>query len=159
MNELTIRVAEMNDRTSLEELFREEFEYHKNLIPDLFGTPEILVSEKWLESVIDNNKIHLLVSEYEKEIVGAILFSIVKNPKDDILKDREFGYIEEMIVKESFRGKGIGKKLLNHAIEDFKSRGIKELEIDVWDNNKIGKGFYEGQEFKTIRKRMKKDIV
>ncbi len=159
MNELTVREGELKDRTSLDELFREELEYHKNLLPDIFKIPEILVSEKWLESILNNNDIFLVVSEYNEKIVGAILYKIEKNPEDLILKERKYGYIEEMIVKESFRGKGIGKKLLDYAAEDLKQRDQKELEISVWENNEIGLRFYEERGFKTIRRRMKKKII
>lgn len=159
MNKLTVREGELKDRTSLDELFREELEYHKNLLPDIFKIPEILVSEKWLESILDNDNIFLVVSEYNEKIVGTILYKIEKNPEDPILKERKYGYIEEMIVKESFRGKGIGKKLLDYATEDFKSKDLKEIEINVWENNEIGLRFYEEQGFKTIRRRMKKEIM
>jgi ribosomal protein S18 acetylase RimI-like enzyme len=159
MNELLIREGELKDRALLDELFREELEYHKSLMPDKFKIPDIVVSEKWLDSILDNNDIYLIVSEYKGKIVGAILYKIEKNHEDILLKERKYGYIEEMIVSESYRGKGIGKKLLNYAINDFKTKSLKDFEIDVWEKNKIGLRFYENQGFKTIRRRMKKEIV
>jgi ribosomal protein S18 acetylase RimI-like enzyme len=158
MDELIIREAELNDRNSLNQLFYEELEYHMSLLPDIFKTPEIVVSEKWLESILNTYDIHLIVSEYKKIIVGAILYKIEKNPEDILLNERKFGYIEEIIVSEPFRGKGIGKKLLDYAINDFQIKNINEIEIDVWEKNKIGLKFYEDQGFITIRRRMKKEI-
>lgn len=64
-----------------------------------------------------------------------------------------------MIVKESFRGKGIGKKLLDYAKKDLKSRDINDIEINVWENNEIGLGFYKKHGFKTIQRRMKIEII
>ncbi len=156
---MIIREGELKDRASLDELFREELEYHKSLMSDIFKIPEIVVSEKWLESILNDNEIYLVVSEYNEKIVGAILYKIVRNPEDTLLNERIFGYIEEMIVSEAFRGKGIGKKLMDYAIKDFQTKNLKEVEIDVWENNEIGLRFYEQQGFRTIRRRMKKEIV
>ncbi|MHA2219154.1 MAG: GNAT family N-acetyltransferase, partial [Candidatus Hodarchaeales archaeon] len=142
-----------------DKLFREELEYHKSLMPDIFKIPEIVVSEKWLVSILNGEDIYLVVSEYEGKIVGAILYKIGNNPEDIIIKERKYGYIEEMIVSKSFRGKGIGKKLLDYVVNDFKAKNLKEIEIDVWEKNEIGLRFYEEQGFKTIRRRMKKEIV
>ncbi|UCG69606.1 MAG: GNAT family N-acetyltransferase [Thermoplasmata archaeon] len=159
MNGLTIREGVLRDRASLDELFREELEYHMNLQPDVFKIPDTVVSEKWLKAIINDNNIFLGISEYNGKIVGAILYKIDKNPEDNILKERKFVYVEDMIVSESFRGKGIGKKLLNYAIKHVKTKDIKEIEIDVGDNNEVGLRFYKEQGFKTIRRRMKKEIV
>jgi ribosomal protein S18 acetylase RimI-like enzyme len=159
MNGLIIREGELGDRTSLDELFREELEYHKNLLPDIFKIPDIVVSEKWLYSILNNNDIYLVVSEYNGKIIGAILYKIEKNQEDTLLDERKYGYIEEMIVSGPFRGKGIGKKLLDYVIKDFQTMNLKEIEIDVWENNEIGLRFYEQQGFKTIRRRMKKEII
>jgi ribosomal protein S18 acetylase RimI-like enzyme len=159
MNELIIREVELKDRALLDELFREELEYHKSLMPDIFKIPEIVVREKWLESILKNNDIFLVVSECNEKIVGAILYKIEKNPEDTLLNERKYGYIEEMIVSEAFRGKGIGKKLLDYVINGFQIKNIKEIEIDVWEKNEIGLKFYEDQGFKTIQRKMKKEIV
>lgn len=158
MNGMTTREAELKDRNSLDQLFREELEYHKSLLPDIFKIPEIMVSEEWLESILYNNELYLVVSEYEGRIVGAILYKVEKNPDDSLLKDRKYGYIEEMIVSEIYREKGIGKQLLDYAIKDFQTKYLKEIEIDVWEKNKTGLKFYEDHGFKTIRRRMKTEI-
>jgi ribosomal protein S18 acetylase RimI-like enzyme len=159
MNELIIREGELQDRALLDELFREELEYHKSLMSDIFKIPEIVVSEKWLVSILNNNDIYLVVSEHKGKIVGAILYKIEKSLEDTLLNERKYGYIEEMIVTESLRGKRIGKKLLDYVINDFQIKNIKEIEIDVWEKNEIGLRFYEDHGFKTIRRRMKKEIV
>lgn len=42
-----------------------------------------------------------------------------------------FGFIGELIVEESARGRGIGKKLMQQAIENLRSRGIKNIYLDA----------------------------
>ena len=158
MDRLVLREARPNDRKSLDELFHEELRYHRDLMPDIFKIPDVVVEESWLESVLNDNITFLVVAEYSEKIVGAILYKIVDQIGDIILKKRRFGYIEEMIVQESCRRKGIGEALLDHAVENLKAKHIKKIEINVWENNDIGIRFYEKYGLKTIRRRMKMEI-
>ena len=119
MDNLVLREARPNDRKALDELFQEELRFHRDLMPDKFKMPEVVVEESWLESMLNDNVTFLVVAEYSKKIVGAILYKIVDQTGDTILKKRRYGYIEEMIVQESHRRKGIGEKLLDHALDDL----------------------------------------
>lgn len=150
-----IRNAEQSDRISLNELFSEELEYHKKLMPDRFNVPETLIDESWLDSVIKSENEYLGVLEIDHKIVGAILYKIKTTPNDIILNERRYGYIQEMIVTESERRKGFGKKLMDHAIEDLIGLGIKEIELNIWEDNESGMKFYKNLGFETISRRMK----
>lgn len=158
MNEPVIREAKLDDRVALDELFREELRYNMNLMPKMFRMPDTVVSEAWLESIIEDGDIFLTVAECSGTIVGAILYRIREGPDDVILRKRRFGYVEEMIVEESSRGKGIGKALMDHAIERLKTIDIVEIELDVWDKNDLGLRFYEKNGFSTIQRRMRRII-
>lgn len=158
MDHLVLRDARPNDRKALDKLFQEELRYHRELMPDAFNVPDIVVEESWLESILSDNVTFLVVAEYSEKIVGAVLYKIVHQTGDIILKKRSYGYIEEMIVQEPYRRKGIGEALLDHAVESLKARQIKNIEINVWENNEIGMSFYEKYGFQTIRRRMKMEI-
>jgi ribosomal protein S18 acetylase RimI-like enzyme len=158
MRENKIREAELKDRESLDELFFEELRYHKSLLPDTFKIPGTLVNETWLESILANEREFLVVFESKGKIVGVILYKIRTESPDIILNEREFGYVEELIVTESYRGMEIGKKLLDYAIRDLKEHGISEVELNIWEKNEMGMGFYEKYGFLTIQRRMKLEI-
>jgi ribosomal protein S18 acetylase RimI-like enzyme len=159
MNDLNLREAILYDRIQLDELFREELEYHVSLLPNIFKLPEIVIDDPWLKSILANKNTFLVVSDYNGTIVGAILYKIDTNPDEAIFNERKFGYIEELIVKELFRGKGVGKELLNYAINDLKTRGITDIELNVWENNTTAQKFFKNLKFKTIQKRMRLDLL
>jgi ribosomal protein S18 acetylase RimI-like enzyme len=158
MNELNLREAILDDRIQLDELFREELEYHARLLPNIFKIPEIVIDELWLKTILTNKNTFLVVSDQNGKIVGAILYKIDANPGDAIYEERKFGYIEELIVKEIFRGKGIGKKMFDYAINDLKNRDIIDIELNVWENNTTAQKFFKNHKFKTIQRRMKLDL-
>ncbi len=155
MNEFKIRKAGQSDRISLKELFSEELIYHKKLLPEMFNVPETLIDESWLESVIKSENEYLAVLEIDDSIVGAILYKIRTSPNDIIIKERKYGYIQEMIVAKSERRKGMGKKLLEYAENDLIKKGVNEIELNIWELNESAMRFYENYGFETIQRRMK----
>ena len=158
MNEFNLRVAVLDDKKQLDEIFREELEFHKSILPNFFKIPEIVIDEQWLNSILTNKNTFLVVSDNNGTIIGAILYKIDTNPDDAIYKERKFGYIEELIVKALFRRKGIGNKLLNYAINDLKTRDIIDIELHVWENNTVGQKFFKKHQFKTIQRRMRLNL-
>ena len=58
-------------------------------------------------------------------------------------------YIHALAVKESERGKGIGARLLNHAIERGKAAGLRGLHLDVLSDSPAVE-FYRTMRFECI---------
>ncbi|WP_196810237.1 GNAT family N-acetyltransferase [Butyrivibrio sp. WCD3002] len=57
------------------------------------------------------------------------------------------GKIDYLIVLKECRGKGYGDMLMNWAMDQFKQRGVDQIEIKVADGNNAIK-FYEKYGFK-----------
>jgi GNAT superfamily N-acetyltransferase len=54
-------------------------------------------------------------------------------------------YLEDIFVKPDYRGRGIGKALLNHLIQTAKERGYGRVEWSVLDWNQSAIDFYTAQ--------------
>lgn len=59
----------------------------------------------------------------------------------------EDGKLEMLFIKNSERGKGLGKQLLNYGIENY---NVNELRVN--EQNPKAKGFYEHMGFKIYKK-------
>ncbi len=57
------------------------------------------------------------------------------------------GAIHELVVLPEYRNKGIGKALVQKALEYFKSRGLDRAELWVGDENKQALEFYKSLGF------------
>ena len=55
--------------------------------------------------------------------------------------------LEMLFIKNSERGKGLGKRLLNYGIENY---GVNELAVN--EDNPQAKGFYEHMGFKVYQR-------
>ncbi|MEH2417237.1 GNAT family N-acetyltransferase [Nostoc sp.] len=110
--------------------------------PDSFGTTyheeEIKTLEQFRDRIpVDNNNFILGCSE-DKELIG-----IVALQQESRIKLRHKAYISSMYVQQEYRGKGIGKLLLNELIE--RAKAINEVEIlllDIVKSNFLAKQLY-----------------
>lgn len=96
-----------------------------------------------LEEVNKNNGKCYLAIENNK-VVGLIMGTIPQYDEYDYL-DYECpkrGEITELIVTSNIRSEGIGKTLINHMENYFKSQKCEYIIVDVFEYNEIGKSFY-----------------
>jgi ribosomal protein S18 acetylase RimI-like enzyme len=56
--------------------------------------------------------------------------------------------IERIYVKKGFQGRGLGRKLLEHALIIARLSGKKFAWLGVWEKNKSAIGFYQSQGFR-----------
>ena len=76
-------------------------------------------------------------------------------PDDTELKARKYVYVDEIAVKLGFRGRGTGRKLMQRVHEWAIERKIDEVELNVWEANKLAIGFYERLGYHTLRRGMR----
>jgi len=55
--------------------------------------------------------------------------------------------LEDLFVLESARGSGLGRALLELAVEQARERGCRRIELDVNDNNDAALALYRSQGF------------
>lgn len=59
-------------------------------------------------------------------------------------------YIAELVVEASFRGKGLGRKLMKEALLQAENGGYRQVAIRVWDENRAALQLYRSLGFETI---------
>jgi ribosomal protein S18 acetylase RimI-like enzyme len=95
-------------------------------------------------SLIKDPVHHLLLAKDKDKVVGLVNFTIRKT----ILHPGPSGLIDELVVSRSYRGKGIGEKLLSAAIEKCRELGCCEVEVSTEKSNSLAREFYQRCGFK-----------
>lgn len=76
-------------------------------------------------------------AEEDGVLIGAILAG----------NDGRRGYIYHTAVRDDFRGRGIGRTLVEAAMEALRACGIHKVALVVFAHNNIGNGFWEKMGF------------
>lgn len=106
----------------------------------------------------EGSKIFLAVEN--DEVLGFIFGKLAENEKYDdcFYACPKSGIVEELIVKNNVRAKGIGSALLETLEQYFKSIGCKYCYIDVFEPNVKALNFYEKHNYTTRMRTMGKKI-
>ena len=129
-----IKEAELSDVSLIQQLITELAEYEK-LLPQMVATPELLQMHLFGSSPIAHV---FLAYENETPIGFALYFynfsTFVGKPSI---------YLEDLYVREPFRGRGYGKALLEKLIQKAKEKDCGRLEWSVLNWNKPAIDFYK----------------
>lgn len=96
-----IRRAEPADASAIEDLYRE-----------LVSDPLIRVLPKQLAALSVSSASFLLVAEIDDTVCATALLTICP---DAMYRTQPFGVVENVIVTDAMRGRGIGRRLLSHV--------------------------------------------
>ena len=101
---------------------------------------EVLISEKTLveEGFGPNKLFDTIVAETDNEVIGMLLYY----PVFSTWKGRSI-YLEDFVVANSHRRKGIGQLLIDALVEEARSAQAKKIRWQVLDWNSPAIEFYK----------------
>ncbi len=100
---------------------------------------EVTAKEDDFAAAIENGHAQVLIAEWEGEACGLALYF----HNFSTFLGRRGIYLEDLFVKESHRGKGIGKALLERLAQIATANGFGRLEWAVLDWNAPSIAFYD----------------
>ena len=72
--------------------------------------------------------VRILVAELDGEAMGISRGDVLtQDPIFRLREDHRCGYVDQMYVRQAFRGRGVGQKLLHGLEEWFKAQGVAHV--------------------------------
>lgn len=68
--------------------------------------------------------------------------------------DAGLGHIPNLAVDADYRGRGIGRQLIEYALEHFRSLGLSHARIETLDQNGVGQQLYPSIGFKEVARQV-----
>lgn len=100
-------------------------------------------------------KMVVFVAQQDEKIIAYISGKIEK--REGKILDTE-GYIDDWFIRKDFRNKGLGKKLFDAIVEEFRNRKCTHLGLTVYTENKKALDFYHHLGFKDFMFMLKREI-
>lgn len=139
MNQL--RLATIKDMPRVLELINELAIFEKE--PEAV---EVTISDLENDGFGDDPKFTCFVMEVSSRVEGiALVYPRYSTWKGEVL------HLEDLIVSEASRGKGIGTQLLNAVVQYAKEKGVKRVGWEVLDWNENAIKFYESKGANVMR--------
>jgi ribosomal protein S18 acetylase RimI-like enzyme len=132
---LKIREATLDDiDNGLLEVFIEGYRYHQNGRPDIFAN----VSDEDLKNDLIQNfdRLNTIVILDDKNIVGYLSYKIKKHHTGKL-------DVDQLVILGQYRGKGLGKKLMDDAKRIAKENDCDRIELNCWLFNENALAMYE----------------
>lgn len=82
------------------------------------------------------------------EIAGYAKINVGEAQSEDAMPDAL--EIERIYVLKRFKGRGLGRLMLERAFEDARARGAESVWLGVWEHNDAALGLYEHLGFKVF---------
>jgi GNAT superfamily N-acetyltransferase len=134
MNDILIRRAKESDLRAIEKLLEDLI----NAMDDTEGI-DTKIALKNYERLLNDAGSHFLVAAREGTPVGFINFTV----RQTILHQGPSALIDELVVAEEYRGKGVGRQLVQAAIEKCRRLGCSEVEVSTEKTNLKAREFYK----------------
>jgi ribosomal protein S18 acetylase RimI-like enzyme len=123
------------------DLSAEDVKQLRGLVAQLSSSAP-LPTEDHILAILSSPHVHLVVAYYAGELAGVLVLVAVP-----ILTGIR-ALVEDVVVDEGFRGKGIGKALVLKAIELARAEGARYLDLTSRPERVAANALYEGIGFK-----------
>jgi len=153
MKEISIRPATLDDLKTLLVFEQGIVEAERPLDPFLKKGEMTYYN---IPKLISEESTHLVVAVCNNEPVGSGYIKIEETR--NYYKNVQKGYIGFMYVKPAFRGNKISNIVLSSLQKWAKTKGLKELRLDVYHNNPAAIKSYEKFGFKSSMIDMRMEI-
>jgi ribosomal protein S18 acetylase RimI-like enzyme len=124
---MIIRIYQQTDKEQVIALWKEVFNPKKP-----HNNPETAINIK-----VKHNDNLFFVAEKDNQIIGTILVGF----------DGHRGWIYSLAVLQKFRSKGIGKSLVEKAVEELKKLGCLKVNLQINGDNATVLDFYKKSGF------------
>lgn len=141
---MLIKRAEIENSDGINELLFQVLNIHHEGRPDIFKGNTKKYSDEELADIIKDDERPIFVALDESGTVLGYAFCMFIQHKDsNILTDIKTLYIDDLCVRDGYRGQHIGRQIYDYVVDFAKSEGCYNITLNVWALNENAKAFYE----------------
>jgi GNAT superfamily N-acetyltransferase len=157
---LAVREATARDYDGLCIVIEEVDRAHRCALTDRFKAPEGPVrSREYIFDAVQADDVGLFVAEIDAHVVGLVHTILKDTPAFTILVPRRYAVVENLVVLEAHRRRGVGRALLETAEGWARSKGATSIELTMYAFNQAARDFYAELGFCILSHRLTKPLA
>jgi ribonuclease HI len=153
-SDVRVRPATKADYPAVISIIEELERQHVAAVPEFFSFETYDEQVRDLDEVMAAKDSALLVADMAGTVVGYIHMAVQKRDAHPGIVPGAFVKIRDLAVSSKYHKVGAGTALMQAAEEWTRERGLKTLDLNVWDFNKGAFAFYQKMGFTTASRHM-----
>jgi ribosomal protein S18 acetylase RimI-like enzyme len=133
----------MTNISELTEASPSDLDSINQLLPQLSSKARPLTMDQLMELTGADSTFVLVCTNEETEIIGMLSLVILKIPTGSK------AWIEDVVVDTKARGKGLGKALMDYALEKARKLGVKSIDLTSRPSRESANLLYQSLGYKT----------
>lgn len=156
--QINIRFAKENELARVNELRKQVNDLHVEGKPEIFRAGFNDELRDFIYKIWKDPKQKIVVAELNGVVCGFAVLHHIHRPENPFMRERDFMDVDEFCVDKEYRRQGIATKMISFIRNYTKEKGIKRLELNMWEFNQDALAFYEAVGFKTYRRYMEMEM-
>ncbi len=104
---------------------------------------ETPITEAYVKEYLKNSATVVLLAAVENKVVGLLSYLVSPN----LFHAASSALIDELVVREEYRGQGVGSALMQSAMQRLQKASCAEVSVTTMFENKAAQAFYLKQGF------------
>lgn len=149
-------IRETTDTQQLAALNEQVQVLHHELYPEVFKPYDFNAIAGFFETMFVEReaKAFLAVDAESDAVLGYVLLIIVDKKENPFQHERSYVELDQLLVLEEYRGKGVAKLLLEQAVAWTRESMIDRIELNHWTLNHGARAFFNANGFEYCRESM-----
>lgn len=154
-----IRTAEPADFEEVRVLEELEFSFHRKARPDYFRDLRNSYSEEEFTELLSHPCPIALVAIKGGKLAGICFGIIEETSGNSVCKPRRIAFIQDVVTRPEYRGRGIATALMEKARRQAIQAGAVSMELCAWGFNEKALRLYDKMGMKVQYYRMEEDLA
>lgn len=156
--QINIRFAKENELDRVNELRKQVNDLHVEGKPEIFRAGFNDELRDFIYKIWKDPEQKIVVAELNGVVCGFAVLHHIHRSENPFMLERDFMDVDEFCVDKEYRRQGIATKMISFIRNYTKEKGIKRLELNMWEFNQDALAFYEAVGFKTYRRYMEMEM-